>query len=106
MDENKKQCSKCKRYRTNDYFEDWRKLCNVCIDAKRRYREKHKEPLSRKYKVYYEEQRDDLLSKAKERREIMEFCFVCNRDIKQYDISRHSKSKKHINNMEALNKQS
>ena len=62
--------------------------------------------ISEKYIAYYGENREELLSKAKERREVMEFCFVCNRDFKKYDIKRHVNSKKHIAKMEELhNKQ-
>ena len=102
----KRQCSKCKVFRSNEYFEEYRKLCNICIDAKQRYRQKHKPELSQKYKEYYNENKDDVLIKAKDKRERITFCSICNRDIKQYDIKRHINSKNHIEKMEAIqNKQ-
>ena len=101
-----KQCSKCKQYRTMDNFIDGRKQCQICLDAKWRYRQKHKAELSQKYKEYYNNNKDELNNKKKEDREILEFCFVCNRSIKKYDIKRHVESKKHMELMNKLHNQS
>ena len=84
-----KQCSKCNQFRPLDDFSDGRKQCQICLDAKWRYRQKHKAELSQKYKEYYDNNKDELNNKKKENREILEFCFVCNRDIKKYNIKRH-----------------
>ena len=97
-----KQCSKCKQYRPLDNFIEGLKLCQICLDANWRYRQKHKDEISQKYKEYYHNNKDDLLNKSKEKREILEFCVVCNRNIKKYDIKRHVNSKKHMELMDKL----
>ena len=103
-----KQCSKCKQFRNVDYFIEGNKQCQICLDAKWRYRQKHKDEISEKYKTYYMNNKEDLLNRNKEKREILELCVVCNRNIKKYDIKRHVHSKKHTELMEKLyiNKQS
>ena len=103
MTEEMKQCSKCKMKRTLDNFENENKNCNICLEARRRYRQKHNDKISQYNKEYYKEHKTELLIKSKEKRE-EEYvdCFYCNDIVNKYDIGRHVKSLKHISNMERI----
>ena len=98
-----KQCSKCKMKRTLDKFENENKNCNICLESRRRNRQKHNDKVSQYNKESYKEHKTELLTKAKEKRddEYVD-CFYCNDIVKKYDIDRHVKSLKHISNMERI----
>ena len=82
-----KQCSKCKVFRTMDGFKEGRKQCNVCLESKRRHRERHKEEISIKYKEYYDSNREKLNEKAD--------CPLCKCYVKASAMKRHEQSMKH-----------
>ena len=61
----KKQCSKCKAFQPLDRFKEDRKQCNICLESKRRYREKHREELQQKAKEYYQQNKDKVKERTK-----------------------------------------
>ena len=101
-DQEIKQCSKCKQYRTLDNFKEGRKQCNVCLDAKWRYRQKYPEKISQHNKEYYQNNREEQLRKVKELKAITEYCFVCECNVRQYDVKRHLNTKKHNKKVEEM----
>ena len=94
--EDKRQCSKCKVLRIVDDFKEGRKQCNVCLDNKRRYREKHKEELSNNNKEYHEKNREELNTKRNEKTE----CLICKCMVRKYTMNRHNQSMKRQTNLQ------
>ena len=91
-DENEQRCSKCKQYRDLDWFKPGRTQCNQCLEAKKRYREKHKEQLSNYFKAYYQEHKEEIKAKIKN---LYTDCFYCKCPVHEYRMKQHINSNKH-----------
>ena len=57
---NEKQCSKCKVWKYANDFREGRLQCNVCLDGKKRYREKHHEEIKQYKHEYYENNKEQI----------------------------------------------
>ena len=94
-----RQCSKCKQNRTIDNFKPECKQCNVCLDAKKRYRQKHKDTINKYAKEYYIEHRETMLEQIKTWNNTYTDCFYCKCPVRNNNASQHVKTNKHIRNM-------
>ena len=99
MNQECKQCSKCKKSKTLDNYRPDRKLCIQCLEEKARYRENHREELREKAKEYYQENKDKKKEYDKEFRKLAIECPYCLKTIKLKDKSNHEKTKSHERNI-------
>ena len=90
----KKQCSKCKVFQPLNYYRDECKQCNICLESKRRYRERHKEATKLYAKECYEKNKEEL----NKRQNVKTECSVCKCLIRTYAMKRHEQSMKHQHN--------
>ena len=91
----KKQCSKCKVFQPLNYYRDECKQCNICLESKRRYRERHKGATRLYAKEYYEKNKEELNEKQHVKTERS----VCKCLIRTYAMKRHEQSMKHQHNL-------
>ena len=93
MSEDKsKKCSRCGVYKQLNNFDTDKAQCEKCSEYKQRYRENHREQLRKKAKEIYEENKDEILEKKKEKVE----CPVCKKEISKAKMRLHEKTKRHI----------
>ena len=78
-----------------DGFKEGRLQCNVCLEQKQRYREKHKEELSIEFKEYYQNNKEEIKTKNNEKTE----CPICKCMVRKHSMSRHEQSMKHQLNL-------
>ena len=97
-DENIKQCSTCKKFKTLDNYQPNREACNVCLEKKAKYRENNKEKLREEAKDYYKDHREEILEKRKEKIE----CEYCRCLISKAKLAQHCKTKRHIKHKEEM----
>ena len=90
-----KQCSKCKVFRPLHQIEGNNKNCNICLEQRRRYREKHREEIKPKAKEYYQNNKKELNEKQNEKYE----CPVCKCFVREYAMRRNEQSIKHQQNL-------
>jgi len=95
----KKQCPKCKGLQPLKRYTQGRIQCNVCLEQKQRYREKHREELRDKAKAYYEQNREQKHEYQKQYRTQMDECSVCHVSIQRGKMTRHEQSKTHLHNL-------
>ena len=91
----KKQCSKCKIFRPLHQIEEQNKNCNICLEQRRRYRQKHKEEIKPKAKEYRENHKEEINNKQNVKSE----CPICQCFVRAYAMSRHEQSLKHQFNL-------
>ena len=91
MTDDKKQCSKCKVFQPLDFYRDECKQCHLCLEAKRRYRQKYRERENEKSKQYYQQHKEELSERKKEMIE----CKLCKCFVRKYTMDRHQQSIKH-----------
>ena len=114
MNQECRQCSKCKKSKTLDNYRPDRQLCNQCLEEKARYRENHREELREKAKEYYQDNKDKKkeynertrerrLEKKKEYRTRTIECPYCFKTINLNNKSSHDKTKKHQTNLTKQN---
>ena len=96
-----KQCSKCKVFRPLHLIEETNKNCNICLEQRRRYRQKHKEEIKNQSKEYREKNKDELKTKQNEKAE----CPICKCMVRSYAMARHKQSMKHQIKLQTLNPQ-
>ena len=94
-----KQCSKCKIFRLPHQIEEHNKNCNICLDQRKRYREKHKEEIKSKAKEYREKHKEEINIKQNLKIE----CPLCKCMIRKYALDRHQQSQKHQLKLANLN---
>ena len=110
MNQECKQCSKCKKSKTLDNYRPDRKLCNQCLEEKARYRENHREELREKAKEYYQNHKDkakEYNERTKEERKEYKKeyrtrtieCPYCLMTIRLNHKSDHDKTKRHQENI-------
>ena len=90
-----KQCSKCKVFRQLNQIEESNKNCNVCLEQRRRYRQRQKEEINIRSKAYREKNREELNMKQNEKAE----CPICKCMIRRHAMNRHQQSNKHQHNL-------
>ena len=96
------QCSKCKQNRSLDCFKFGCKQCITCLEAKRRYRQNHKEQVADYNKKYYQEHKEEQAEKLKT---MYIECFYCGCRVHEYAKKRHVNTNKHKRNMEEFHNQ-
>ena len=82
-----KQCSKCKVFRQLNQIEENNKNCNVCLEQRRRYRQRHKEEINIQSKAYREKNREELNMKQNEKAECSIYVNVWYEDTQWTDIN-------------------
>ena len=91
-----KKCSKCKVLQLLNRYAEGRTQCNVCLEIKRRYREKHRQELRDKQKQYYSQNKAERAEYGKQYRQQYIECNVCKVMIKQCRKTEHERTKTHI----------
>ena len=94
-----KKCSKCKVLQPLNRYAEGRTQCNVCLEIKRRYREKHRQELRDKQKEYYSQNKEERAEYGKQYRQQYIECNVCRVMIKQCRKTEHERTKTHIHNL-------
>ena len=94
-----KQCSKCKVFQPMSRYLEGRTQCNVCLENKRRYREKHRQELRDKQKEYYIQNKEERVEYNKVYRQQYIECSACKVMIKRCKKSEHERTKTHIHNL-------
>lgn len=103
--ETKQQCSKCKAFRSVDTYKDGRTQCYVCLEQKRRYREKHRDELREKAKQYYEQNRGEVYIKQTTPDSDRVECPLCKCMVGKYRMKQHEQSFKHQIKMKGYTRQ-
>ena len=85
------QCPECNVFQFVSRYSRGRKLCDLCLATKQRYREKHKEEIKEKQKEYYERHKEEINAKVE--------CKICKCFFNKQVLQRHNKTKKHLNNL-------
>ena len=94
-----KKCSKCKVLQPMNRYVEGRTQCNVCLEIKRKYREKHRQELRDKQKEYYSQNKAERAEYGKQYRQQYIECAVCKVMIKQFRKTEHERTKTHIHNL-------
>lgn len=94
-----RQCSKCKIFRPTHQIEDNNKNCNICLEQRRRYRQKHKEEIKNQSKEYREKNKEELNAKQNVKAE----CPICKCMVRSYAMKRHEQSIKHQAKLQIIN---
>lgn len=103
MTENfQKQCTKCKVLRGFNDFKDGRLQCNVCLDAKKRYREKHREEIKHKRQEYYQSNKEQFSQYYKNIPKVE--CPLCTCLVGMYAMKQHEQTIKHQLRLKAIPK--
>ncbi len=89
-----KDPEKIKQKKREYHQRDYAKHKDKRLASQKVYFDNNKKKVHQNCKAYYEENKERILTKHK----MMKYCKVCNKDVRQGDFSRHTKSKKHINN--------
>ena len=84
--------------KTIDNYKSNRELCNDCLEKNSEYRENNKDKLKNEAKVYYQNHREEILEKRKEKNE----CQYCRCLISKAKQMQHYKSKKQIKNKKEM----
>ena len=93
--EDKKQCSKCKAFQPLQRYTEGRIQCNVCLEQKRRYREKHRDELRERAKQYYKQNRGEICEKQTTTHSDRVECPLCKCMVGKYRLKQHEQTFKH-----------
>ncbi len=83
-----------------EYLDKFKDITINKVNAKSVLTSKEKYLKYRDNKLQYQrDNKDHIAKKEKERQTVYELCEVCNKQVKHRNMSRHKKSKLHINNI-------
>lgn len=101
---NEKQCSKCKVWRCASGFREGNLQCNVCLESKKRYREKYREKLAQKNQEYYQNNKEKISEYYKNyRKNIPKIeCPLCKCLVGKYAMKQHEQTIVHQRKMRWL----
>ena len=95
----KKQCSRCKKMKENNEFENDRRQCNECINKRREYYNNNKDKFHEWYQTRYQNHCEKILEVNNEYKKQEYECIVCQQIVKTYKKSEHERTKKHLHNI-------
>lgn len=109
-----KTCSRCKRSKEVQEFQGENRLCDICLEQCKKYREDNDEKIKQREKEYRMNNQEQIAQKKREYRhehrdrinarnrenlarikDDIFTCPVCNYDIKKYKKAQHEKSLAH-----------
>ena len=94
-DEGTRKCCACLKVKELSECRNSNETCNKCLNRNANYRKNNIDKVLAKKKEYRERKKDDIMeyNKATVR------CDVCDCDVQRINVSRHNKTKKHIENL-------
>ena len=97
-------CGDCNIKKDLDNFTSKNTTCNACLEKGRRWRAKNPDKVKAKWAEYYEEHKPEVLAKNREYRKTYNLievdCEVCECKVKKCRWSKHTLTKKHLDNLE------
>ena len=86
-----KRCSRCKKEKGIDEFNQGRRVCSCCSQACKKYQQENPEKARDNCKKYYDKNREEILEKKKEKT----WCDLCEMHIVKDQLQRHNKTMRH-----------
>ena len=94
-----KQCSRCKKVKDNNEFENDKKQCNECINKRREYYNNNKDKFQEWDKTHYQNNSEKILERGREYKKLEYECIVCQQIVKTCKKVEHERTKKHLHNI-------
>ena len=110
IEEGRKFCSTCKRYRNIEHFDEGYMSCRRCIEYMRDYRTMNKAKVDEWKSNYRERNKEEIALRNKEYREkhrdekrlynsLVVRCDVCDCEVRKCNLAKHKKTNKHMEKM-------